>query len=262
MIEAMGSVETPLYRRRRRWPWVLAILLVLLGVLATVAEFAARAFVAEQMRSQLVSALNLPSTQPIEVETEGIVLMQVLAGRLDTLHLRADELTLGAVHSDLTATITGVPVDGGAIEHIGGMMRIRSEQFVAMLGSARLPLSEVRLESGLISLAGTVSIFGVGVPIVISVEPAMEEDNNISLRPFSFEVGGIEVDAQGLIDRLGPAGEALAGPFTVCIADRIPRAVEMTELRIVGNAAEIDFLVDGAITIDASLRGRGACAVG
>jgi hypothetical protein len=79
-------------RRRARWPWALAIVVVVLAALVVGGEFVARALVAQQVRSQVITALKLPADQQLDVEVGGIVLPQLIAGRLDELHLSSKPL--------------------------------------------------------------------------------------------------------------------------------------------------------------------------
>ncbi len=245
-------------RRRRRWPWVLLTLIVIAGLLVGAAEVLARIIAPGIVRDQVATALNLPADQEIEVSLPGFLVGQLIAGRVDEVGLRADDVDLGGLRGDIDATITGVALDGRSIDGIAGTMRIGSEHLLAILASADLPLDEARLDAGMVTLAGTVRVLGVGVPIEISVE-AEVADGTVLLHPFAFELASVRVDREGLIDRLGPVGVALTGPFPVCLADRMPRGVELVDLRIQGDAAEIDFRVDGAIMTDTSLRRPGTC---
>lgn len=248
-------------RRRRRWPWVILIVLLSIALIAVSAEIGARMLVASQVRGQLIQALNLPGGQEIDVQTEGIVVQQLLEGELEELHVTAQDVTIGALHADFVATVKGVPIASGPIGEMTGTMRIHSDQFTRILRSAGVPLNEVEMAGGQLRLRGTVSVIGVDVPVGLGVAATLD-GSTIMLSPTQFEVASVAVDLAGLFDMLGPAASTLEGPFPVCIADRIPRAIALSELRIDGDVVELDFSVDGRIRVDASLRERGLCPIG
>jgi hypothetical protein len=250
--------------KRRRWPWVIVIVLFLLGMLAAIAvvlELNARTMVADQVRAKVIELLDLPAGQAVDVQTEGIVIPQLLAGKLDVLHIRSDDVTIGALHADISTTLHDVSTSGAAVGDLGGTMRIHAEQFTPILRGAGVPFTAVRMQAGAFQLLGEVAILGVEVPVGIGMELSIT-DGRILLSPKTFEVASDSVDLAGFLQQLGPVGTALAGPFHVCIADRIPRGLELSELRVEGDVATLGFRVDPAIATDPALRERGSCPVG
>lgn len=245
-------------RRRRRWPWVLLTIVLVLSVPVVAVEVLARSLVPDLIREQVVGALDLPADQDLEVQTEGFLLGQLLAGKLNMVHLSTDEMTLGNLTGSFDITATGLPIDGGPLGSITGTMGIDADQIDALRVTSKLPLDEVRLQDGVITLAGTVRVVTLALPIAIEVEPRVE-DGELLLHPTAFELGSTRVDAQGLIEQLGPIAERFTGGFPLCIANRLPRGVELQDMRIEGDIALIDFRIDGAITVDSGLRRPGTC---
>lgn len=261
MTESTRAVTAPAQharRRRRRWPWVLLTVVVVLALLAAAAEILARTLAPTIIRDRVVAALDLPADQQIEVHTQGFHLGQLIGGRLSSVRLSTDSLSLGGLTGSLEATASGVPLDGSAIDEIAGALRMSPDQLLALLSQAELPLEEVRFDEGLITLAGEIRVLGIGIPIAISVEPGIAE-GNIALSPSAFELGSMRLEADQLIEQLGSAGAALAGPFPVCLADRMPRAIELQWIDVATDLVEIGFRIDGAITVDPVLRQPGTC---
>lgn len=248
--------QTP--RRRRRWPWVLLIVVVLAGVLVVAGEVIARAVVPQVVRAQVVQALELPDDQDLEVEAEGVLLPQLLTGTLNALHLSSDAVDLGELTGSVEATATDVPVRGGEIGGITGTLRIEADQFTGLLAVSDIPLERITLGDGVVTLEGTVPVFLVELPVKVGVEPSVR-DGDILLRPSVFEIGGAEVDISALAERLGGFGGDLTGPYTVCIADRMPAGIALTDITVAGGAAVFDVSVEGRITVDEALQQLGSC---
>lgn len=252
--EAVSSAS----KRRRRWPWVVLVITVLLVALIAAGEVIARALVPAVAREKVIAALSLPADQEITVQTSGMLVPQLLAGRLDSVRLAADSVALGTLVADVDVTATGVLLDGGEMAGATGVARISDEAFREVLAASDLPLDEVTLEDGAVSLAGSVRVFGLAIALAVRAAPAVD-DRALTLRPVAFRIGGAEVDAQELARRLGPVGEALAGPYPVCVADRMPAGLSLTSLTVSGGEAVVGFDVDGRIAVDAALQRPGSC---
>lgn len=258
-VEEETAAEESL--RRRRWPWVLLVIVVVLALLAVAAELLIRSLLPGVVRSAVIERLQLPAGQQLDVETDGILLPQVIAGRLDTLRLSTDEVTVRGVTGAVDVTATGVPLYGGDLNGATGRMRVGEDQFTALLATADLPVETVAFDAPDATLSGTVGVLGLDVPVAVTVTPDVV-DGDLRLTPGSLSVGGLVVDAAQVQSVLGPLGISLTQTQTVCIADRIPAGVTVTGLQIEGPEAVIDAVVDGAIISDASLRAPGVCPRG
>ena len=98
--------------RRARWPWVLLIIVAVVAVLVVAAEIIARAVLPSVVRGIVIEQLDLPADQQIDVAASGILLPQLIGGRLDELHLSSEKVTIGGItgSADVTAT---APADTG-----------------------------------------------------------------------------------------------------------------------------------------------------
>lgn len=93
---------------------VVAIIVVLIAGLLVAAEFIARSAVANTVRSLVVQQVGLPADQQVDVEVPGIVLPQLLKGRLDQVAVSADDVALGPLNGDVRVDLQDVPVAGDA----------------------------------------------------------------------------------------------------------------------------------------------------
>ncbi|WP_226532728.1 LmeA family phospholipid-binding protein [Microbacterium paraoxydans] len=244
--------------RRRRWPWVLLIVVIVLAALVVAAEFVARAVLPGIVRSIVVEQLDLPADQQLDVETEGLVLPQLIGGTLESLHLSTDSVTLEGITGAADVTATGVPLRGGELGGASGTIRVDQEQFTGLLRGTDLPIESVELEAPNATVSGSINVFGAAVPLSLTVTPGVV-DGDLQLTPVAASIGGLDIDLDQVGSTLGSLGQEVTKPQRVCIADQLPAGLTLTRLEIVDGAAVIDVDVDGAIVTDASLQDKGVC---
>lgn len=255
--DAGADAVTPA-RRRRRWPWVLVIVAVVLGGLVVAAEFVARAMLPGIVRGIVIEQLDLPADQQLAVEADGILLPQLIGGRLDGLHLSTDAVTLQGITGAVDVTATGVPLRGGDLSSATGTIRIDQDQFTELLATTDLPVDTVSLDAPNATVSGSITVLGLAVPISLTLTPGAVE-GDLELTPVSLSVGGVEIDAAQVGSNLGSIGADLTQPQRICVADQLPAGLTLTGLEIDGSTAVIDIDVDGAIATDESLLEKGTC---
>ncbi len=127
-------------RRTGRWIAVAVIAVVLVAGLAVAAEFIARSVVTNTVRSLVVQNVGLPDDQEVDVSVGGLVLPQLVTGRLDDVTASSDDVTLGPLTGDVRVELRGVPVAGDAAADEGtASVRLDEEQLVR--SSRRFPTS-------------------------------------------------------------------------------------------------------------------------
>lgn len=244
--------------RRRRWPWVVLIVVLVLALLVVAAELVARAVLPGVVRSIVIEQLDLPADQQLDVETEGILLPQLLAGRLDTLQLSTDAVTLEGITGAADVTATGVPLRGGDLGGADGTIRIDQDQFTTLLSATDLPVDTVEFAAPNATLAGSFQVLGTAVPVSVTLMPGAVE-GDLELTPVAASVGGVDIDLDRVGSSLGSLGEGITEPRRVCIADQLPAGLTLTGVEIVDDEAVIDIDVDGAIVTDEGLQEKGTC---
>lgn len=245
-------------RPARRRVGIVAGILVALGALTGLGEAGARALVPSIAQGQIQQALGLAGSDGVAVQTEGFLLPQLLTGRLGALDISVEGAQLGTLVADVTARAEGVPLGGGALDSLTGTVSISAAQFAALLEPLNLPVDDIALGAGVVTVGGTVRVLIVDLPLAVSLAPQIV-DGAIVLHPTQFQVGGIPLDAQELLSQLGSVGEALLGPHEICIADRLPAGLAVTDIVVSPAAVELSLTANGAIIVDPSLRERGQC---
>lgn len=245
-------------RTRPRWPWVLLIVVVVLAVLVVAAELIARAVLPGVVRSIVVEQLDLPADQQLDVETQGLLLPQLIGGTLDTLRLSTDSVTLEGITGAVDVTATDVPLHGGDLGGASGTIRIDQEQFTSLLAGTDLPVDSVEFAAPNATVSGSISVLGAAVPLSLTLTPGTT-DGDLELTPVAASIGGLDIDIDRVASTLGAIGEGLTQPQRVCIADQLPAGLTLTGLEVVDGAAVIDIDVDGAIVTDTTLQDKGVC---
>ena len=103
-------------KRRRAWPWILALIIVAgLAVAAWFAgEWIARDIVTKTIRDQVITQLSLPADQDVDVVVEGAVLPQLIRGSLDDVTVSSQDVALEAFVGDVTVHAQDIAIRGDA----------------------------------------------------------------------------------------------------------------------------------------------------
>lgn len=258
----LASPESPSKRRRRVWPWILALLIVI--ALAVGAWFAgeaiARDLVIKTIREQVSAQLDLPPGQEIDVTVAGAVLPQLISGSLDDVTVSSDDVALGSLTGDVTVRAQGVPIRGDAPATAGSAtVRLDEEQLRALLATVDgLPEETVSLADPNVAMSIELQFFGLTFPIGVALAPSAV-DGDIVLSPAALDLGGNEISADDLRDRFGGLADTVLRDWTVCIAQYIPAGVTLTGIQVDGDAVVADLDIVGGIVTDPALQALGTC---
>lgn len=257
VIPRDAGVEPP-KRRRARWPWVLLTVVLILAALVVAAEFIARAVLPGIVRGIVIEQLELPADQKLDVDATGILLPQLIGGRLEELHLSTESVTIGGVTGAADVTATGIPLRGGDLTDARGTVRIDADQFTALVAASDLPIDSVAFAEPDVTVSGSVPVLGFSLPVALTVTPGADA-GELLLTPVSLQVAGATLDAQQIADRFGSIAEQLTETQRICIADQLPAGLTMTDLAVDGDEVVVDVQVNGAIVTDETLRENGVC---
>jgi len=247
-------------RRTRRWIAVLVVVVVLLAGALVAAEFIARSAVTSTVRSLVVKNVGLSDDQNVDVSVAGLVLPQLLGGRLDEVAVSSNDVTLGPITGDVRVDLRGVPISGGAAADGGvASVRLDQEQLKALLAEVPdLPASTVALAAPDVNLETSLSLFGISIPVGVGVTPGAAA-GELTLTPSSFQVGGNAIDADTLRGQFGGVADAVVNTTSLCIADRLPRGLTLTSATVQGQDLVAMFDVAGGILNDPALQSDGTC---
>jgi hypothetical protein len=257
--------ERPLPRRRRSpWPWivVLVVVLALVAGAAVGAEAIARDVVQGGVRTLVASQVDLPPGVQPEVEVEGLVLPQLIAGTLDTVTVSAADVSVGSFTGDVSVTATGVPIRGDA-PAAGGSATVTLDEteLRGLLSNIDgFPADSVGIAVPNVTASTELSLFGAAIPIGLSLTPGAE-DGDLVLTPAAFQVAGVEASAEALRAQFGGIADAVLRDWRLCVADQLPSALTLTAVDV-DDAQQVvaRFDIDGAVVTDRALLQPGTCA--
>jgi LmeA-like phospholipid-binding len=168
-----GAPELPRHRRRR-WPWVVLGIVLVLVALFVVLDRVAVAY-AENQAAQQMQSQGFP-TKP-DVTIKGFpFLTQVAARRLNDVHISASDVPAGPVKFSFTADATDVQLNpgyqSGTISHVTG--------------------------TGVIPFSNVASAFGAGGS---GLTISSAGGNNVKL---SLNIAGFDLSMTGSVEQTGP----------------------------------------------------------
>lgn len=248
-------------RRPRRRIAVIVVAIVLLVAAVVAAEFIARSVVTGTVRSLVVENVGLPDDQDVDVQVGGgLVLPQVLGGRLSEVTVASDDVTLGPITGDVLVDLRGVPVSGGAAAEGGtASVRLDQDQLRELLAQIPdLPASTVTIAAPDVMLQASLSLFGIAIPVGVGVTPGAS-DGDLTLAPSTFSVGGNAVDADTLRQQFGGVADAVLQTSSLCIADRLPAGLTLASATVQGEDLVATFDIAGGIVNDPVLQTDGSC---
>ncbi|WP_295779632.1 DUF2993 domain-containing protein [uncultured Microbacterium sp.] len=259
----MADAVAPPARPRRRTGRIVAVLVVLVVLLAAAvvaAEFIARSVVTSTVRSLVVKNVGLPADQDVDVQLAGLVLPQVIAGRLDEVAVASDDVALGPITGDVRVDLRGVPIAGdSAAEGGSASVRLDREQLRALLSQIpNLPAGTVDVAAPDVSFETTVTLFGVGIPVGVTATPGAAE-GDLTLTPSGFRIAGNVIDAETLRGQFGGVADPLVQTQSLCIADRLPAGLTLTSATAQGQDLVATFDIAGALLNDPALQADGTC---
>jgi hypothetical protein len=256
----MTDATAPRPRKTGRWVAVLIVVVVLLAGAVVAAEFIACSVVAGTVRSLVVKKVGLPEGQDVDVTVAGFLLPQLLGGRLDDVTITSDDVTLGPITGDVRVEMQGVPVSGGAAAEGGtASVRLDQDQLRTLLAQIPgFPSGTVQMAAPDLTFTNELSVFGVGIPVGVSVTPGAA-DGDLTLAPAGFELGGNSIDADTLRAQFGGVADAILVTQRLCIADRLPAALTLTSATVQGQNLVAGFDIDGRVLNDPALQADGSC---
>ena len=262
-LSGWSSPEPAAMERRRAWPWIVALLIVVgLAVAAWFAgEWIARELVVKTVREQVITQLSLPADQEVDVTVEGAVLPQLIRGSLDDITVSSDDVKLGALVGDVTVHAQDVAIRGDAAAGAATATVVLDPQQLQTLLSTieNFPADSVGLAEPNVTMATELSLFGVGLPIGVALTPSAV-DGDIVLTPDALQLAGNDISADALRDQFGGLAETVLRDWTICIAQYVPAGVELSSIAVAGDQMVADLAIDGAIVSDPALQEMGTCA--
>lgn len=256
-------MTAPVRPRGRRWPWLVA--LVVVAALAVGAWFAgeyiARGIVERTVRDQVQKQLALPADQQIDVDIPGAILPQLIAGTLNDITLSSRDVPLGQLTGDVVVRAGGVPIRGDApAQDASASITLDAAQVQALLATVEdFPATTVALAEPDIRVETELRLLALTVPVGVGLTPSATA-GQLVLTPSTLTVAGAQISAQALVDQFGAVASTVVRDWDVCVAQYLPTGMTLSGVRVQGDHVVADFSIDGGIIHDPALQQKGTCA--
>ncbi|KHK99031.1 hypothetical protein LK09_07220 [Microbacterium mangrovi] len=251
--------------RRRRWPWAVA-LLVVIGLLVAawfIADSLARGLVTTAVRTAVIQKLHLPADQPVDVDIEGMVIPQLIGGTFHDVRVASDDVPIGDTAADVAVQLKDVEYRGatpGKMSAGNATVTLTEAQLRSLAtGIHGIDPSSIGLKEPDVTASTRLSLFGASIEVGIGLKPSAKS-GALVLTPASFTVGSATLNASDLAGRFGSLADPITQPRSICIADKIPAGVTLTGVRVSGATLVADFAIDGDLAVDAALQQKGSCS--
>lgn len=254
--------ETTPKRRRRVWPWIVALIVVVaLAVAAWFGgEWIARDIVTKTIRQQVITQLSLPADQQIDVVIEGNVLPQLIGGSLDDVTISSKDVELDAFAGDVTVHAQDIAIRGDAgAGSASATVVLDEEQLRTLLSTVEnFPTESLGLAEPNLTFSTELSLFGIALPVGVALTPSAV-DGAIVLTPTTLQLAGSEISAATLKEQFGGLADTVLRDWTICVAQYIPAGATLTGIAVTGDQVVADLDIDPAIVTDTALQKVGVC---
>ncbi|WP_019181254.1 DUF2993 domain-containing protein [Microbacterium yannicii] len=254
------SAEPP--RRRRRWGWIVALIVVVGLVVGAwfAAEAIARQVVTGIVQDQVRSQLSLPAEQPIDVDIPGVLIPQLIGGTLDQITVSSPDVVIQQFEGDVSVTAREVPIrNATAMSGADAVVRLDAEQLRALMSTVEgFPADSLGLAAPNVTMATDLQLFGISFPVGAALTPSAVE-GDIVLTPASVRLGENDVTADALREQFGDLAGTVLRDWTVCIAQYLPSGATLSGVAVEGEELVASFDVAGGILSDPALQANGTC---
>ena len=254
--------EEPVARRKRRWPWVVAGVAVVVTVALIVTELIMRSVVPNTMADIARDSVGLSADHPVEVEISGYLTPQVVFGSFTEVRLSADDVPLAeGIRASVSGVAHDLPMDvtGDELGETHLTARFTEEQLSEVLAVLSRGIGQnLEIEQEQLTISHEFPLFGQAIPIRVAFLPSVV-DGQLHIAPLAVDAAGVlSLTVEQLADF------TLFAPYVdgvdICIDEYIPRGVTLESLAI-STTKTISFTVglDPRIGIDHSLQANGVC---
>ena len=253
--------------KRRRWPWVLGGILLVLLVLLTIGFFVADAYAKDYARDyikqRIVAVLGIEDASQVKVDIgSGSVLLQALAGKLNEVDIDAGTVTFGTLTGDATVHAEGVPLDANAsTEKLDVTFSVAEDQIIGIVGGnlSSLPIDSITLEEPEIVVKATIPVLFFEIPVGMGLEPSAA-DGQIVLTPAHLQLFDEEYTADEASEQLGSFASQLLAKQTICVNESLPVALTIVDVDVVKTNLVVKINGDGVALGGTDLSTPGTCA--
>ncbi len=262
--QATVYVEAPAPKRRRTGLIVGLVLLgivVVLGIVAVIAESLARQQATAIITDQVRQALALEPEHPVDVTIEGPpVLWQAMGGELEAVQIEVERVAFGDLVGDLSLRATGTPLDSAQpTDSLSAVYRVAEVDVAALAGFfSGIVVTDVQLDNREVQFQTGFEIFGVSFEIGVGVTPTVE-NGQLAFSPTSLVINDQRIEASDLQNQFGGLVEPLLATQRVCVAQYLPEALALSAVQVGDTQMLVVFTAEDVALGGEGFSTRGTC---
>lgn len=233
--------------RRPSWGKRLLVAAAIIVALGGIAELALRLIVPAVVAGAVRQSFEMTDDHPVDVRITGSALLNALGGRVGDVAIEVPHVAvLEGVTVTVEATAVALPFDAASrpMTAASASVTVPADQLgavIALVTSGVATTGEVR--DGELLIGRDLDLFGATVPLEVSL--AVEIDaGDLAVVPTAIGAGGLDLTAAQIRQFSGSALDGVLQAQTVCLRDRLPAGVLLTDLVLSST---------GAVTVTADL---------
>lgn len=249
--------------RRRRVGIVIAIVVAALVAAFVIGDQVVKQYATNYLRQRIATSLDLPSAAPVRVDLgSGSILLQAAFGHINTVKVGVDPLVLSGLTGSAALTARDVPLSTTRpVPSLVVTVAVPASTVTEAI--SRLPAlapyhPQVKISGREVSVVGTLSIFGFAqhigatlTPMVVKGKPSFRIDT-ATFNGATVSVAKVDAVIPGL-------ASLLQSGATLCIADKLPRDLVLTDISVTGQSLVSTFDGHGIRLNAAALSEKGSC---
>jgi len=265
--EPVVVVVDPPKKKRRRWPFVVAGILLFLVILLVIGyvigENYAKDYAKDYIKQRIVAVLGIddPSTVSVDIGT-GSVLFQALRGELNQVDVVADSVTFGTLTGAATVHAEGVPLDANAkTDKLEVTFAMPEDQVVSALSGnlSGLQLDSITLEEPEITVTSTINLFFFSLPVGMGIVPSAA-DGELVFTPTTITLGDKDYTVDELRQEIGSFADPILQQRSLCVNESLPVALTIVDVDVVKKDLVLKINGDGVVLGGTDLSTPGSCA--
>ncbi|NLA66275.1 MAG: DUF2993 domain-containing protein [Leucobacter sp.] len=222
--------------RRRAWVRRVIWAIVVLALLVGCAELALRVIIPNIVASQIRDQFGLPASHPVDVELLGSALLPALSGRVGPIEVEVpDALVFDGIETTLRASADSVPFNtaNGDILGAEASVTVPSSSMGAVVSLVTNGMADSgEILGGELIVGRSIELFGVEATVTASIKASVS-GGDLLIEPTGVNAAGFNLSAEELRPLLGEAAAAVLDVHTVCVRDRLPKGLTLTDLTFV-----------------------------
>jgi hypothetical protein len=249
----------PARKRGRGWiiaAWIVGGLIILLGIAAVLVDNGLRSAAESVAADQIEQRLPDNVTGAVDVHIGGgSVILQYLSGSFDHVELDAPTLAVNGIPAPAHVVASGVSTDlSTPVRDVTATVKMSQDALNALLKVPQAT-SGVTLGDGTLSFDGAQSLLGFTVKYHATAKPKAA-GTTIELTPTAAKVtaGPAGLDLSDFVTKL-----LGAKPLPVCVAQYLPKGVDVTKIDVNPKAATVTFHAADLALTSQTFSTKGSC---